>query len=320
MPAEGDPTTIDDHIIRSLQVNLIGVESLVGQLALNHKKAGIKTPICTVLPLSPNHGQMGRDGLYAEAKIGLEALMQRRAAEFDRWGREVILMGARIGWVRGTGLMAALDKVYEKVELDLGIKTFSTVEMATLILGQLPLGERVSTDAAPNVHDFTGGFSEAEGLRETINRALELAAQNRISTADDATPSLPYYDYKFPEVTQETVKPSQRIDVDDAVCIVGFGEIGPFGNARIRWDYERNNKVLSSEASLELAVWCGCIEFKNMEWVDTVTGEPVDVSLLDETYELNQRVGLRLNELFDPSKVVSFTEVVLSEDLSLIHI
>ena len=157
---------------------------------------------------------MGRDGLYAEAKIGLEALMQRRAAEFDRWGREVILMGARIGWVRGTGLMAALDKVYEKVELDLGIKTFSTVEMATLILGQLPLGERVSTDAAPNVHDFTGGFSEAEGLRETINRALELAAQNRISTADDATPSLPYYDYKFPEVTQETVKPSQRIDVD----------------------------------------------------------------------------------------------------------
>jgi fatty acid synthase, bacteria type len=316
MPAEGDPTTIDDHIIRSLQVNLIGVESLVGQLAINHKQAGIKTPICTVLPLSPNHGQMGRDGLYAEAKIGLEALMQRRAAEFDRWGREVMLVGARIGWVRGTGLMAALDKVYEKVELDLGIKTFSTVEMATLILGQLPSGERVSTDAAPSVHDFTGGFSEAEGLRETINRALELAAQNRTYDSDEAASSLPYYDYKFPEVTEQTVKSSKRIDVDDAVCIVGFGEIGPFGNARIRWDYEKNNKVLSSEASLELAVWCGCIEFKNMEWVDTATGEAVDVNQLEETYGLNQRVGLRLNELFDPSKVVSFTEVVLSEDTS----
>ncbi len=314
MPAEGDPTTIDQHIIDSLQVNLIGVESLVGQLALNHKQAGIKTPICTVLPLSPNHGQMGRDGLYAEAKIGLEALMQRRAAEFDRWGREVMLVGARIGWVRGTGLMAALDKVYEKVEQDLGIKTFSTVEMAGLILGQLPSGQRESTDAAPLVHDFTGGFSEAEGLRDTINRALGLAAQNRVTLDESSPAQLPYYNFSFPSVTEESVKASQRLDVDDAVCIVGFGEIGPFGNARIRWDYEKNNKVLSPEAALELAVWCGCIEFKNMEWVDTESGEAVDVSRLDETYELSNRVGLRLNELFDPTKVVSFTEVVLSED------
>ena len=36
---------------------------------------------------------MGRDGLYAEAKIGLEALMQRRAAEFERWGKDVMLVG-----------------------------------------------------------------------------------------------------------------------------------------------------------------------------------------------------------------------------------
>ena len=314
MPAEGDPTTIDEQIIESLQVNLIGVEALVGQLAIHHKKASIKTPVCTVLPLSPNHGQMGRDGLYAEAKIGLEALMQRRAAEFDRWGRQILLVGARIGWVRGTGLMAALDRVYQKVEEDLGIKTFSTTEMSALIIGSLPTGDREATVDSPKVHDFTGGFSQAEGLRETINRALELAASSHIQVEGNASPGLPYYDFSFPSITEKTIKPADRLDVNDAVCIVGFGEIGPFGNARIRWDYEKGNKSLSGAAALELAVWCGCIEFKNAEWVDAETGEGVDINTLTETYDLNSRIGLRLNELFDPEKVVSFTEVVLTED------
>ncbi|MAN23449.1 MAG: hypothetical protein CME10_04210, partial [Gemmatimonadetes bacterium] len=55
-----------------------------------------------------------------------------------RWGKDVMLVGARIGWVRGTGLMAALDRVYEKVESDLGIRTFAPTEMADLILESLP--------------------------------------------------------------------------------------------------------------------------------------------------------------------------------------
>jgi predicted amidohydrolase len=94
-------------------------------------------PVHVVLPLSPNHGQMGRDGLYAEAKAALEALMQRWAAEHDRWGAELSLVGARIGWVRGTGLMAALDGVYGAVVGQDGYLDSLTMLVAFLLVGRL---------------------------------------------------------------------------------------------------------------------------------------------------------------------------------------
>ena len=45
-----------------------------------------------------------------------------------------------------------------------------------------------------------------------------------------------------------------------------------------------------------------------MEWVDKDSGEAVDLSQLEALYQLSERIGVRLNEQFDPSTVVSFTE------------
>ena len=142
VPAEGDPTTLDADIAATLQVNLIGVEKLVGSLANEVSQRGADAPkVHIVLPLSPNHGQMGRDGLYAESKIGLETLLLRWEAEYDRWGQYTTLCGARIGWVRGTGLMHGLDRVYKAIEDELGIETYGPEQMASMLL------DHCSTDA-----------------------------------------------------------------------------------------------------------------------------------------------------------------------------
>ncbi|KAH8836270.1 hypothetical protein MCOR01_011768 [Pyricularia oryzae] len=80
------------------------------------------------LPLSPNHGSFGQDGLYAESKMSLEALLNKWSSE--GWQDFLSLCGAAIGWTRGTGLMAGNDTLAAGVEADLGLRTFSTPEMA----------------------------------------------------------------------------------------------------------------------------------------------------------------------------------------------
>ncbi len=309
-PAEGDPTDFDDDLAHTLVVNLVGVERLVGAMA-REAAANAATPVHVVLPLSPNHGQMGRDGLYAEAKAGLEALLLRWRAEYEHWGRHTTLVGARIGWVRGTGLMAALDRVYAQVEEELGIKTFSSDEMAALLLEWCDAEHRERAGTEPLVADFTAGFGTATGLRELIERALQAATAETPDVGERPEP-LPYAAFGFPELPES--RGSTPIDPAQAVAVVGFAEVGPFGNERVRWSMERDG-ALSTEAALELAWLCGCIRFEGASWVDAESGEAVEPADVYERYRLDERVGVRALEIFDPSRVCVHTEVILSEDL-----
>jgi fatty acid synthase subunit alpha len=66
--------------------------------AVKNKKASrhfVTRPTQVILPLSPNHGLFGNDGLYSESKICLETLFQRWASE--SWGEYLCLAGAVIG-------------------------------------------------------------------------------------------------------------------------------------------------------------------------------------------------------------------------------
>jgi hypothetical protein len=68
--------------------------------AVKNKKASchfVTRPTQVILPLSPNHGFFGNDGLYSESKISLETLFQRWASE--SWGEYLCLAGAVIGCV-----------------------------------------------------------------------------------------------------------------------------------------------------------------------------------------------------------------------------
>ena len=51
---------------------LVGVERLMMRVATHLRRVGVPAAGChVVLPLSPNHGVFGGDGLYAESKAAL---------------------------------------------------------------------------------------------------------------------------------------------------------------------------------------------------------------------------------------------------------
>ena len=142
---------LDDRSELAHRIMLTNLLRLLG--AVKSKKAALQLvtrPTEVVLPLSPNHGLFGNDGLYSESKISLETLFNRWSSE--SWGEYLCIAGAVIGasllllfffvsltsrppgWTRGTGLMSATGSVAEGIEAK-GCRTFSAKEMAFNILG-----------------------------------------------------------------------------------------------------------------------------------------------------------------------------------------
>ena len=89
---------IDDKSELAHRVMLVNLLRLLG--AVKTKKAShnfVTRPTQVILPLSPNHGLFGNDGLYSESKISLETLFSRWSSE--SWGEYLGLAGAVIGYV-----------------------------------------------------------------------------------------------------------------------------------------------------------------------------------------------------------------------------
>ena len=87
---------LDDKSELAHRVMLVNLLRLLG--AVKQKKASrnfVTRPTQVVLPLSPNHGLFGNDGLYSESKISLETLFTRWSSE--SWGEYLGLAGAVIG-------------------------------------------------------------------------------------------------------------------------------------------------------------------------------------------------------------------------------
>ena len=127
---------IDDKSELAHRVMLTNVVRLLGSIKAAKAERRITThPTHVVLPLSPNHGVFGQDGLYAESKLALEALMNKWHSE--NWNEYLTLCGAVIGWTRGTGLMNNNDLLATGIEADLGIRTYSASEMVRSLLSYL---------------------------------------------------------------------------------------------------------------------------------------------------------------------------------------
>jgi fatty acid synthase subunit beta len=89
---------LDDRSELAHRMMLVNLLRILG--AVKNKKASrhfVTRPTQVILPLSPNHGLFGNDGLYSESKISLETLFQRWASE--SWGEYLCLAGAVIGCV-----------------------------------------------------------------------------------------------------------------------------------------------------------------------------------------------------------------------------
>ncbi|GAA5980800.1 hypothetical protein JCM11641_002656 [Rhodosporidiobolus odoratus] len=351
---------LDDRSELAHRIMLTNLLRLLG--AVKAKKAALQLvtrPTEVVLPLSPNHGLFGNDGLYSESKISLETLFNRWSSE--SWGEYLCIAGAVIGWTRGTGLMNATNSVAEGIEAQ-GCRTFSAKEMAFNILGLMhPLVFDVA-QIEPVWADLNGGMDklpDLANLTTDIRTKLNLTASTRRAIAKDnsadfkathgpgaeqihhqvkvaprANFSLPFPELKPIDAASELAKLRGLIDLEKVVVMTGYAEVGPFGSSRTRWEIEANG-TFSIQGTLELAYVMGLIKHFDgrlkdgslyVGWVDAKTNEPLDDKDVKGAYEKHilAHTGIRMiePELFggyDPKKKGFVQEIEIQHDLEPIE-
>ncbi|PFH52946.1 hypothetical protein AMATHDRAFT_138867 [Amanita thiersii Skay4041] len=352
---------LDDRSELAHRMMLVNLLRILG--AVKNKKASrhfVTRPTQVILPLSPNHGLFGNDGLYSESKISLETLFQRWASE--SWGEYLCLAGAVIGWTRGTGLMGPTNIVAHELET-YGVRTFSAKEMAFNILGLMhPLLFSITQvepiwadlnggmDRLPDLADITGririNLHKKADLRRAIARdnGLDFKEINgveaeRLMQTVNVLPRANFR-YEFPALEdlqslQDVAHLRGLIDLEKVMVVTGFAEVGPWGSSRTRWEMEARGEF-TIEGCIEMAWMMGYIKhfdgrLKNgslyVGWVDSKTNEPVDDKDVKGLYEkeILAHAGVRLiePELFrgyDPNKKVFNQEVELIHDLEPIEV
>lgn len=319
------------------RIMLTNLLRLLGMIKTNKASRGYETrPAQVILPLSPNHGNFGNDGLYSESKLALEALFTRWHSE--SWGNYLTICGAVIGWTRGTGLMAGNNIIAEGIE-KLGVRTFSQQEMAFNLLGLMAPTIVNLCQVEPVFADLNGGFQYIPNLKEVcaqlrqdlqetceVRKAVtvETAIEHKIVNGDESEklhhkvtiqpranmkfsfPELPDYKKEIEPLASDL---RGMVDLEKVVVITGFAEVGPWGNSRTRWEMEAYGHF-SLEGCIEMAWIMGLIKhFKGpikgkpySGWVDAKTNQPVDDKDVKAKYERHilEHSGIRLieSELF----------------------
>jgi fatty acid synthase len=294
----GDLSEAGSRSEMEMKVLLWAVQRLIGGLSKIGAERDIASRLHVVLPGSPNRGMFGGDGAYGEAKSALDALVSRWHAE-SSWAARVSLAHALIGWTRGTGLMGHNDAIVSAVE-EAGVTTYSTDEMATMLLALCDVESKVAAASTPIKADLTGGLGEAD-----LDMA-ELAAKAREETsaeaaADDTPAEGTIAALPSPPRGYSPAPPPHWDDLDvdpaDLVVIVGGAEIGPYGSSRTRFEMEVDNE-LSAAGVLELAWTTGLIRWEDDPqpgWYDAESGDLVDEAELVERYHdtVVERAGIR---------------------------
>ena len=330
--------SIDSRSELAHRIMLTNLIRLLGCVKSQKAERGFETrPAQVVLPLSPNHGTFGNDGLYSESKLALETLFNRWYSE--SWAHYLTICGAVIGWTRGTGLMSGNNIVAEGVEA-FGVRTFSQQEMAFNLLGLMSPAIVDLCQNEPVFADLNGGLQFIPNLNEAmtklrkdimetseIRRAVtkESAIENTIVNGAESEvlykkktiepranikfdfPPLP--DWKT-EIAPHHDTLKGMVDLEKVVVVAGFAEVGPWGNSRTRWEMEAYGEF-SLEGCVEMAWIMGLIKNHNgplkgkpySGWVDSKTGDPVDDKDIKQKYEkfILEHSGIRLiePELFD---------------------
>jgi 3-oxoacyl-ACP reductase-like protein len=364
---------IDSHSEYVHRLMLTNVIRLLGAVRNAKQERGIDTrPAHVILPMSPNHGLFGGDGLYAESKIGLEPLLNKWDSE--GWSPYLSLAGAAMGWTRGTGVMAPANPVSPGMER-LGARTFSQTDMAFNLTGLLHPNMVAEAQRAPVWADLVGGFGaipDLKGVRDELNAGIdaEVAARKAV-TADAALdakvegvqPTIARtvapkanFGVNFPELPSAARRAELQhlqgmIDLDKTVVVTGFGEVGPWGSARTRWDMESQGEF-SLEGAIELAWVTGRIKYHNGKikdkdytgWIaakaveirdkkteqvihQVEVGDPVPDHMVKTLYEptILEGAGIRIvepeiNEGHDPDKLMVLREVQITRDMRPIEV
>nr|BAB62032.1 fatty acid synthase alpha-subunit [Schizosaccharomyces pombe] len=347
---------IDSRSEFAHRIMLTNILRLLGAVKSQKASRGMDTrPAQVILPLSPNHGTFGNDGLYSESKLGLETLFNRWYSE--SWANYLTICGAVIGWTRGTGLMAPNNIVSQGIE-KYGVRTFSQSEMAFNILGLMSQKVVDLCQSEPIYANLNGGLELLPDLKDLSTRlrtelletaeirravAAETAFDHSITNGPDSeavfqkTAIQPRANLKF---NFPKLKPYEAlshlsdlrgmVDLEKVPVVTGFSEVGPWGNSRTRWDMECYGEF-SLEGCVEIAWIMGLIKNFNGKgkdgkpysgWVDTKTGEPVDDKDVKAKYEkyILEHCGIRIIEAelfhgYNPEKKELLQEVVIDHDL-----
>ena len=325
--------SIDSKSELAHRIMLTNLLRLLGCIKTQKQARGYETrPAQVILPLSPNHGTFGNDGLYSESKLGLETLFNRWHAE--NWSNFLTICGAVIGWTRGTGLMSGNNIVAEGIER-FGVRTFSQQEMAFNLLGLMAPNIVNLCQIEPVFADLNGGLQFIPDLKDLmtslrkeimetseVRKAVtkETAIENKIVNGEHSeslykkvtVEPRANIKYQFPalpdwndEVAPLNANLKGMVNLDKVVVVTGFSEVGPWGNSRTRWEMEAYGQF-SLEGCVEMAWIMGLIRNHNgplkgktySGWVDSKTGEPVDDKDIKAKYEkyILEHSGIRLIE------------------------
>ncbi|XCB29829.1 beta-ketoacyl synthase N-terminal-like domain-containing protein [Arcanobacterium hippocoleae] len=189
-------------------------------------------------------------------------------------GKQVTLAHARIGWVRGTGLMGGNDPLVASVEAK-GVRTWSTEEMAGELLSLASAAARRQALAGPLDADLTGGLEAVDFTALTH----EASVQNADCVPKVHTPQI----QALPSPSEITLPgggaafKDGSANPEDLVVIVGLGEVGTWGSARTRFAAElgiqKDGSVeLTAAGVLELAWMMGLLtwhESPKAGWYDS---------------------------------------------------
>eukprot|EP00397_Hematodinium_sp_SG-2012_P000216 GEMP01000216.1.p1 GENE.GEMP01000216.1~~GEMP01000216.1.p1 ORF type:complete len:2535 (+),score=668.96 GEMP01000216.1:959-7606(+) len=347
-----DISAIEGRNELSHRVMLTNTVRLLGAISSKKEQNGIKTrPATVLLPLSPNHGMFGNDGLYAESKLALEALLAKWCSE--SWSDFLSIIGVVIGWTRGTGLMSGNNMVAADME-KLGLRTFSQTEMAFNLMALFHPSIVSLSQQCPVVVNIGGGFDMVRDLkgvteairaelyaRATVKRGItaDNVADNKVTSTSKVHHEAPiqqaatFQGTPFPALPSVTrvselgTKLQGMVDLDKVVVCVGYGEVGPWGSARTRWEMESYGR-LSLEGCVELAWMLGYIRYHNgplpskahhIGWVDAVTNEPVHDMDVKARYEeeMLSHAGVRFVEFDggDPANRDFFQQIALDRGM-----
>jgi len=213
-----------------------------------------------------------------------------------------------------------------------GVRTFSAKEMAFNILGLMhPLLFSI-TQVEPIWADLNGGMDRLPDLadittriRTKLNKKAELRrAIARDNSADfkvingveaerllQSVDVLPRANFRFDFPVLESSNSLSDLshlrgllDLEKVVVITGFGEVGPWGSSRTRWEMEARGEF-TIEGCIEMAWLMGFIKHFDgrlkdgslyVGWVDSKTNEPVDDKDVKGRYEkeILLHAGIRL--------------------------
>ena len=357
--SEGDNEidNIDSKSELALRMMLTNLVRLLGNVKKQKARRGyVSRPTQVVLPLSPNHGTFGGDGLYSESKIALETLFNKWGSE--SWNSFLTLCGANIGWTRGTGLMSANNIVAEGIE-KLAVRTFSQSEMAFNILALMTPPIMQLCEMEPVIIDMSGSLNSLTDLKSTTSNirkdivecsedrkmlAREQARESAVIQGEKSAftqGSLPIQpranlDFQFaplPDFDSDLSSLGRKlhgtVNLDRIVVVTGFSELGPLGNSRTRWDMEAYGRF-SLEGCVEMAWIMGLIKHHNgpikgregkySGWVDKKTGQPLTDQDIKSTFEkeIIEHSGIRLVEpsLLGGRDNRLLQEIVVQEDLA----